>query len=162
MRGLRALERLVETARRESPASRAAGLEPLREQVAEQHHALRMAVGEDGELAQRFAGVEPLGLEAAGEVGEHLLERQRPERQRIGLAEQRPLAGVEELAHHRRLRPGVDVGGGVAVVLDARAQQAVEVLSRATSRSWNSSKTTSVEVCVALPQRLRQVEQPVA
>ena len=104
--------------------------ELLRQQVAEQHHPLRVPAREGGELAERLARVQALVLEAPAELVEHLLDRQRPERERIRLAEQRPLALVEELPHHRGLRAGVDVRRGVAVVLDPRAHQPVEVGAR--------------------------------
>ena len=152
--------RLVEHERRDFRRPRTAGLELLREQVAEQHHALRMAVREDGELAQRFAGIEPLGLEPPGQIGEHVLEREPLQRQRIRLTEQGPLAGVEQLAHHRRLRSGVDVGGGVAVVLDDRPQEAVQILSR-DEQVLELVEDHERRGLVALAQRLREIEQPV-
>ena len=130
------------------------------QQVGEQHRALRMPGGEHGQLAERRPGVQALGLEAAGEVGDRLVGGQRPDRQRVGLAEERALAGVEELAHHRGLRPRVDVRGGVAVVLDARAQQAVEVLA-GDEQVLELVEHDERRDLVAVPERLREVEQVV-
>ena len=119
-----------------------------------------MAVREHGELAQRLAGIQLLGPEALVEVGEHVVEREPAERERVGLTEQRALADVKELAHHRRLGARVDVGGRVVVVLDPRAQQAVEVLA-SDEQVLELVEDHQRRRLVALPQRLRQVEQPV-
>jgi hypothetical protein len=87
-----------------------------------------MAAGEEHELRQSASRIEPFGSEALRKVREGCVLRKRPERQRIGLSEERALASVEEPAHHRRLRTGVHVRGSVAVVLDPRADEPVEVL----------------------------------
>ena len=119
-----------------------------------------MAVGEDRQLAERLARIELLGAEAPLEIGEHLVEREPAERQRVGLPEQRALARVEQLAHHRRLRPRIDVGRRVLVVLDAGAQEPVEVLAR-DEQVLELVEDHQRRRLVALEQRLRQVEQPV-
>ena len=151
---------VVERERRGLRGPRPALAELLGEHVAEQHDALGMAVREHGELAQRLAGIQLLGPEALVEVGEHVVEREPAERERVGLTEQRALADVEELAHHRRLGARVDVGGRVVVVLDPRAQQAVEVLA-SDEQVLELVEDHQRRRLVALPQRLRQVEQPV-
>ena len=117
-----------------------------------------MPGGERDQLAERGTRVQALGDEAAVEVGERLVGGQRAEAQRVRLAEQRALAAVEQLAHHRGLRAGVDVGGRVAVVLDARAQEAVEVAAR-DEQVLELVEDDERRGGVALPERLREVEQ---
>ncbi len=86
MSWLRPLERCPDHQFRRLSGTGVAPKQPFSEQVAEEHHALRVAPGEQHELTDGIARIEPLGCEAVDEVGQELIGWQRAKRERVGLS----------------------------------------------------------------------------
>ena len=113
---------------------------------------------DDDQRLERVAGILAERVEPLAQLDQHLVEGQRRQLERLGLPVERPLAIGEQPPHQRRLRAGVDVGRGVAVVLHVRAQQSVEGRAGA-EQVLELVEDHQRRLPVLLVQPERQVEQ---
>ena len=100
---------------------------PLPEMMGQHHRPLRVARREIEQRTEDRRDVPPAGLESGADVVGEVRIGEGVQAQGPGLAEERPLAGAEELLHQARMGAGEDVAGGVTVALDATAEEAVDL-----------------------------------
>src|SRR4051794_17232987 len=109
-----------------------ARVEQVIEVMCEEHRSLRVSTSECEQLVNGFgrASEESVLTQQPGDVIGCLVDRQRWQLEGTRLAVERALLIAEERTHQRRLAAGEDVGRSLAVMLDDRSEEAVELVVR--------------------------------